>query len=80
MNANHEVIRAVLGRPDEREQSSLEDVYVKIGEAEVVLVDLATLCGRHLPTSLARRAERALATLIELRDVVTPARDGSEAF
>lgn len=83
---NLDVIRAVLGpqnfgtHPDEREQSSLEDVYVKISEAEVVLADLAILAGRHLPTSLARKAERALSTLIELRHAVMPAADSKGPF
>jgi hypothetical protein len=81
MNTNQETLRAVFSganpvapiHPDEADRSSLDDVYRKLGEAEVVLTDLAILCGRHLPTSLARRAERSLSTLIELRDIVLPA-------
>lgn len=79
MNANQEIIRQVL-HPDERAQSSLEDVYVKLVEAEVVLADLAALAGRHLPTSLARRAERVLSGLIELRHAVMPAADVEGPF
>lgn len=35
--------------PTVRDATSLEDVYAKVGEAEIVLTDLAILAGRHLP-------------------------------
>lgn len=71
MNANHEVIRQVLGvQPDDR--SSLDDVYEALTVALSAVTDLTILAGRHLPTSLTRKAERALGALCELRDVVLP--------
>lgn len=79
MNANQEIIRQVL-HPDERAQSSLEDVYVKLVEAEVVLTDLAILAGRHLPLELARVAERALSQVLRLRDAVMPAASDEGPF
>lgn len=79
MNANHEVIQQVLGTvPDER--SSLDDTYRALDDAISAVTDLAILAGRHLPTSLTRKAERSLAGLLELRDIVLPATSSEGPF
>lgn len=66
--------------PDDRMVSTLDDTYVALGDAISAVTDLAILCQRHLPTSLTRKAERALATLCELRDTVTPPAGPSSPF
>lgn len=66
--------------PDDRMVSTLDDTYIALGDAISAVTDLAILCGRHLPTSLTRKAERALAVLCELRDVVTPPAGESSPF
>lgn len=66
--------------PDDRMVSTLDDTYTALGDAISAVTDLAILCGRHLPTSLTRKAERALAVLCELRDAVTPPAGESSPF
>ncbi len=70
------MIAPTMYNPD----SSLDDVYSALDVALSAVTDLAILAGRHLPTDLARRAERALAVLVDLREIVLPAPEPSSPF
>jgi hypothetical protein len=80
VDGSGDTVSAEIKFSDGRPGTSLEDVYVKLGEAEIALVDLAILCGRHLPLEFAQAAERALSIVQRLHGAVLPEPDEEGPF